>query len=577
MKQLKLVFIAWLFINITFIPTLGAQKIDISTTKVTLPPNAKINKSALIMPPKIAVRKPISKNTNSSGTNISRTRNTGRTSKSNPVSNEENGQYCTSRTVNLVESNFEKIVTGNQSDKIYPGAFYTLNSILDGSYTPVTSLQRQPVTIVANLIGGSSGRLQTEIAEPTMGNITEGITGLIRNNSAVINAANYTFRVEEIFSEEQLRVMVQGDYAGFGTEVSAAFNFQTRNKKHAYLARLTQVFFNVNVDYTRPLITGAASENDIYVSKVSYGRIGYLKIESDSAYQAISAALNFAYSGNGSRVGVEAEVQHQKTLASSSIVGFFLGGDPTNAVDLTSVNSLSQFNDYYRRGLRWDPNIAIVPVSYELKYLRDNATAYVNMTTSYVERNCENAKGIKLTLKGVSIGDIHGGDCSYAWGNIDVEVWELANGVRSKQIFPTIEDYTNQRVSRMWNYPNGSTPQRGMANYANIRNSSDPEIKNINRTWRYQIDPAKVATNEVAIIVKCNINTNHKDNDVAALGFHGMDRVETQQFTLRDALLDINSATEVKYGSLIVGPFTSHSRSDRQHEFRAHFAVQADN
>ncbi len=577
MKQLKLVFIAWLFINITFIPTLGAQKIDISTTKVTLPPNAKINKSALIMSPKIAVRKPISKNTNSSGTNISRTRNTGRTSKSNPVSNEENGQYCTSRTVNLVESNFEKIVTGNQSDKIYPGAFYTLNSILDGSYTPVTSLQRQPVTIVANLIGGSSGRLQTEIAEPTMGNITEGITGLIRNNSAVINAANYTFRVEEIFSEEQLRVMVQGDYAGFGTEVSAAFNFQTRNKKHAYLARLTQVFFNVNVDYTRPLITGAASENDIYVSKVSYGRIGYLKIESDSAYQAISAALNFAYSGNGSRVGVEAEVQHQKTLASSSIVGFFLGGDPTNAVDLTSVNSLSQFNDYYRRGLRWDPNIAIVPVSYELKYLRDNATAYVNMTTSYVERNCENAKGIKLTLKGVSIGDIHGGDCSYAWGNIDVEVWELANGVRSKQIFPTIEDYTNQRVSRMWNYPNGSTPQRGMANYANIRNSSDPEIKNINRTWRYQIDPAKVATNEVAIIVKCNINTNHKDNDVAALGFHGMDRVETQQFTLRDALLDKNSATEVKYGSLIVGPFTSHSRSDRQHEFRAHFAVQADN
>lgn len=576
MKKIIVALMIGVYISLAFVQNIAAQKVPLPNSKVTPVPKAKLKMNPLIIQPKINRLKTIS-SSRSAGFNISRTRNTARSSKSNPETSESNGQYCTSRNVNLTESNFEKIVTGNQSDKIYPGAFYTLNSILDGSYTPVNSLQRRPVSLVANLIGGSSGRLQTQVTEPTMGNITESITELIRNNSSVINAANYTFRVEEIFSEEQLRIMVQGDYAGFGTEVSAAFNFQSRNKKHSYLARLTQVFFTVNVDYTRPLIDGTASENDIYVSKVSYGRIGYLKIESDSSYQAISAALSFAYSGSGSTVGVQAEVEHQRTLASSSIVGFFLGGDPTNAVDLTSVNSLSQFNDYYRRGLRWDPNIAIVPVSYELKYLRDNATAYVNMTTSYVERMCENGKGIRLTLKGISIDEIHGGDCSYAWGNVDVEVWELTNGVRSKQIFPIDENFLSRRITRIWDYPNGNTPMRSITNYSAMKNNSEAEMKGVNRIWRYQLNPNKVGTNEIAIIVKCNINTNHKDNDIASLGFHGMNRVETQQYTLRDVLLNNRDPKEVKYGSMIVGPFSSHSRSDRVHQFRAHFSVQADN
>jgi len=218
--------------------------------------------------------------------------------------------------------------------------------------------------------------------------------------------------------------------------------------------------------------------------------------------------------------------------------------------------------------------VAPTAISYELKYLNDNVSAATNSTTSYTERKCETAKEIKLAFNGVSVDEVHGGDCSYAWGTVDVEVWELENGVRKTMVNPVINGQV-ARQTRIWNYPNGQSPEGNIINYAGVRANNAPALEQTGAlNWRFTFNPLKVAANDILFVFRCNINTNHKDNDLAALGAHGMNRVEERSFRLSEILVNSQEvATKAKYGSIQVGPFVSHSGSDRPHQFRAHFTV----
>jgi hypothetical protein len=250
------------------------------------------------------------------------------------------------------------------------------------------------------------------------------------------------------------------------------------------------------------------------------------------------------------------------------ISGFFFGGDAANTISLTSPTQLQSFDDYVQNGLRLDPNVAPVAISYELKYLNDNSTAATRSTTSYTERQCTPAKGIKIQLHNVAIEDIHGGDCSYAWGNIVAEVWETDAQKRPvKALWSSV----------MWNYDAGA-PSRTVINYADIRagNTLRNEIKNIaNGVKSITINPMLASENRIMLRFKIQINTRHKDNDLAALGFHGMNRTETVDKMLNEVFVGSDmiqgKPADYKYGTYTAGRFCSNT--DRVHCFYALFTI----
>lgn len=496
---------------------------------------------------------------------------------------DEEGRYCVETVVSEQNGEFEKIVLGNQSDKILPGAIYFDNSIMDGSYNAPTNLSLKPYKITSSMFSATSTGSSSVEVQPTMGGIKDGISELMRRNTRVLNPAIVDVQASNIYSAEQLSFFLQADYQGYGVDLNAEFNYERRQKKNLIFVKLKQVYFSVNVDHTSSgssLVTNASvPSNLIYVNKVNFGRIGILKIESDSSVEAIRAALRFSYNGGGNQVGVSGGADYQKVLAGSKVEGFFFGGDAADAFPVTSVEDLPLFNQYVRNGMRLNPAVAPVPISYELKYLNDNATASINSVTTYTERSCETAKSIKVTLNGISIEDIHGGDCSYAWGSVKVEMYELNDrGGVVRRVMPVTDNLKEEPVNLIWNKPDGRNPQRGMINYAGIRGEQTVNMDNVNRSWNFYIDPT-VPQNRIAIKVISNINTNHKDNDFAALGFHGMNREESKTFKLDEVYITKEKlqAGEKRYGSMIAGPYTSHAGSDRQHAFRAHFTVTAGN
>lgn len=528
--------------------------------------------------------RPIGGNSSRSSTSIGKSATRTGISRNNSSSTVEAGRYCTTSQVSEEKGEYEKIVLGNQNDKIYPGAIYFDNSIIDGAYNAPTNLTLKPYEITTSLFAASASGSSFVQVQPDLGSVYDGIATLLRRTNNVTNPAAVSLEAKNVYSSEQLAFFLQAGFQGYGVDLNAEFDYNKRSKQNLIFVKLKQVYFTVTLN--RPggvnlLANTSASlpSNLVYVNKVNYGRIGILKIESDSSVESVQAALDFTYNGGSTTVNAAARLNYQKVLANSTINGFFFGGDATNVVPISSAAGLSQFNDYVRGGLRLNPDVAPTAISYELKYVNDNATAAINSTTTYNERKCETAKSLKITLNGISIEDIHGGDCSYAWGTVQLEVYELDNrGELSRRVLPVTENLRQESRNDIWNRPNGSDPQRGMINYAGIRGNQAVDINNINKSWNFYLDPAKVAANSIAIKVTCNINTNHKDNDIAALGFHGMRRNEVRTYRLSEVLVNSQEvATKAKYGSMILGPFGSYSGSDRVHNFRAHFTVSPGN
>jgi|GEM_PF-1916952 len=482
---------------------------------------------------------------------------------SNTIEEETNGEFCTTRKVDLQESNFERIIIGGILDKTFPGALYMAPSIADGSFVPFTTNPRLPLQLRIDLYGGrSQGSTTTTVNAPvSFGQIQDGILDLIRRHGANSNPARLTYTVRKIDAEEELNIFVGGSYSGFGVSVQATFDYRNKRKKNVILARATQAYFSVSVDNDATLVgQQVSSHNDAaYLSSVAYGRIGYLRIETDESEETIKATLNGSYSG----ATIEARAEHERILRESTITGFFLGGEATPAA--RTIGGYDDFRNWLINGARYNSNTAPVPISYKLRYLRAQRDAYVTMTTSYTERNCEKAKYLEVALLGITSDIRQNGMC----GTIKVEALETQDGTVNlvkRQVFPEGE-------------PDGTTiiwktdRARGVPPIGWKQGGVPPS--NIQKKFYYYFDPRKVGRNEVKLRLTMNIDAWHKDNDFAGEGWHGMGREQTQEFRLTEALNGNDKIGETRY--LVLGPFRSHSRSDREHDFRAIFQIKPAN
>lgn len=317
-------------------------------------------------------------------TTIGRSNNTKQPTYGTKTVSVSNGMSCSSQRVEFTESNFERIITGGIWDKIYPGVIYQANTVADGAFTTL-NLPRNPMRLAVNLVSANSRILSTTIQPININRsgVWQGIAYLLNQNSQVKNASRAVFELKQIFNNEQLRVFVGGDFSGWGASVQATFNTSNTQTRNVYIVKLTQVYFDFIVDDNQNLVTTPPTDdNAVYVHSVSYGKIGYLRIESNESEQTIRAALNARYSWGTGNAGVQANVDFNKVLRESQTVGFVLGGAPQ------VVTTADQFNQYVRDA-QWNPNVQIQPVAYKLKFLRDRSDAYVSMTTSYTERICE--------------------------------------------------------------------------------------------------------------------------------------------------------------------------------------------
>ena len=320
---------------------------------------------------------------------------------------------CVSTTYNL-KQNFEDIaILRPTSGVIWPGALVKGNqSMMDGLPDPIT-LPRAPVTFKIDLPGIGENGVQT-VENPTNSNIQAAIDKSLEwwNANAYqegyVNSASSSYKVKTAYSSKQIALDV-GLNAEWATgDVSAQFNYQSNEQKTVVMAVYKQAFYTITMD--SPASPDAVFSKDVsldqvksvmndaappaYVQSVTYGRIIMFRME--TSYKASSYDIESAFKyAAGVSVDGSLEAEYKDILKNSSIEVIVLGGNASvssSAVSAKSADDLIPIiegdNAVYSR------NNPGVPISYTIRYLKDNSLAKLGYFTQYTATECSTVKTV---------------------------------------------------------------------------------------------------------------------------------------------------------------------------------------
>lgn len=277
----------------------------------------------------------------------------------------------------------EQIVLNPATDVIYPGALIKGESILDGSYVPI-SIGRKPVTISTSLTGADSVSVVVENPS-SLASVREAINDLM-NQEYDVPPANLGFTIESVYSREHLKLALQASYDNGFTEVSGSFDYSNTTIKSRFVAKFIQSYYTLDIDLPSSpsdLISEVGNSNmygslmPMYISTVTFGRMALFTIESEYSETEVKAFLQASYasaSGNSS-------TDFDQLNAKSTMKVYVQGG--SGKLASTAINGFSDFKNYITEGGNFSKESPGAPISYKLRYIHDNTIARVVFAASY--------------------------------------------------------------------------------------------------------------------------------------------------------------------------------------------------
>ncbi|SMO92607.1 Thiol-activated cytolysin [Saccharicrinis carchari] len=279
----------------------------------------------------------------------------------------------------------EQIVLNPQTDVIYPGALIKGETILDGSYVPI-SVKRKPITISTSLQG--AGKVSVKVEDPKLSTVREAVNDLMSQEYDV-PPANMGFTVENIYSREQFKMAVRASYSSGAMDVNGSFNYSNTKIKSRVVAKFIQNYYTLDMDLpAKPsdLIDEEPSPNifgslmPMYISTVTFGRMALFTVESELSETEVNTYLQASYS----QIEGESSTDFEKLVAKSTMKVYVLGGSGADAG--TAINGFSDFKKYITRGGNFSKTSPGAPISYKLRYIHDNTIARTVFSASYPVR-----------------------------------------------------------------------------------------------------------------------------------------------------------------------------------------------
>ena len=276
----------------------------------------------------------------------------------------------------------EQIVLNPQTDVIYPGALVKGESILDGTYTLIPAT-RKPITISTSLTGGGVSSVVVE--DPKLSTVREAVNTLMKQTYDV-PYANMAFTVEQAYSEQQIDVSLRASYKTGILNVKGGFDFSNTKIQTRLIAKFIQNYYTLDMDL--PGQPSDLFEEDVdhalfgtmmpmYVSTVTFGRMALFTIESELEETQVRAFLSASY---GSISG-SASAEFDALKAKSTMKVYILGGSGSAAG--AAINGFDDFKNYIQSGGNFSKTSPGAPISYKLRYIKDNTIGKIVFSASY--------------------------------------------------------------------------------------------------------------------------------------------------------------------------------------------------
>lgn len=318
---------------------------------------------------------------------------------------------CSVRQVTVDAGFDEQLLLAPGSDIIYLGSVIDANSLSNGTYRPIVPIQKRPVTMSVSL-QGVSGRVLRKV-DATLSGTRQALAEIINQNITGEQPGEVAYTVNQIFSEDQLKIAVGASfsYSKLG-DIKASFNFNSLDQKTRIVAKFLQKYYTVDMDIPadgvfvdeRPDPAKFGPYSPVYISSLTYGRMGLFFMESNYSMKEVSSALEatfkyLMYSGS-----VNVSTSTKEILNSSTIKVYTTGGSGSEAVQ--SISGYEGFVQFIKSGGRFSQNSRGAILSYQLRNVSDWTLFQVHLTSTYQVKSCE-ARAAVYRFRHKTTGEHH--------------------------------------------------------------------------------------------------------------------------------------------------------------------------
>ena len=378
---------------------------------------------------------------------------------------ESDGNYtCNVKRYKAAPGFNELALMDPTTDIMFPGAMIKGESITTGEYIPIIA-DRTPINISISLenINGNPSRT---IDNPSLSSVRTAINDILQADVTGATPANISFTIEEIFSEEQFNLAIGANYKDPSKTISGTFDFSNETKKSRIIVKFLQVYYTLDVDpkaqpadffNTIPNVQVLGSVSPLYISTITYGRMALFTFESEYSSSEMKAAVDAAFKSGIKDGEININSGYKRKIESSSMNAVIFGGAGSSGVK--AINGLEGLKEYILEGGDYSKDSPGAPLSYKMRYLKDNSVAKIILSSEYNVRNCSAASTYKIYLKeidGTNAKDDNGSDpelYGYIRYNINgvedtrVDLWRVSDDDTEEKSILTFNEDTSKRIS----------------------------------------------------------------------------------------------------------------------------------
>lgn len=312
----------------------------------------------------------------------------------------------------------EKLVAFNpNADVLFAGALIQGKSLKSGVLSPIVGQRAKLTCTVTDLqAAGGDGQFSATIV-PSLANVTLEVAKILGQRLAQQQPAKMTYSETRFHQIEEGFLRLGASFQWVSGNVNGSFERKRQDSKTQLMIRFVQSYYTVSCappDAPDPLAffaDGADFEGlrnymgqgnpPTYIASVTYGRELWMLIESSRSEQEVRSMLDAAVNLGMTRGEMNFSAADKAVISDSSIQVMVIGGGGKPAVGIVTGNPAG-LQGYLDAGANFGVASPGSPISYTVRYLRNNDVARVSSTQDYTVKT-DTANPEPAPLENVSV------------------------------------------------------------------------------------------------------------------------------------------------------------------------------
>lgn len=301
----------------------------------------------------------------------------------------ENGIVCTSTTVEAALG-YENILITNPNQGRWVGEILLGNSVVEGTYVPITSSSQKPLQLSCSLPGIEPIKMDN----PSLANYRASLNEMFESIPTGSTPAQINFTIEDVYSEEQLKLILGTNFNNSFLDIKSRFDFSRSDIQSRKFVKFEQIYYTIDADnfssveeILSPSDVAGLSVSPVVVTQCKYGRSAFWAFESTESEAKLQAALDAAFSYAGNNGSLSLSIENQNILKNSSVKGLIIGGAAGEAVK--SISGYQGLVDWILSGGNFSKDSPGELVGFSMRLLSNGQLFSVVIAGNYTIVNCQ--------------------------------------------------------------------------------------------------------------------------------------------------------------------------------------------